>query len=127
MVNRQTCAAFRFLFAVTLGCIFMNHRGKQAYKHDRRVNRVFACSARADARRLSPCPSTDSTSVTNEKELRREILRCDVGARRTIVFKMTELHLETTLSIESEGICLEGARNGTVVHCPPHGSAMVVR
>ena len=64
--------------------------------------------------------------MTSEKELRQEILRRDVGAR-TIVLNMTELRLENTLSIESTGICLEGTRGWTVVHCPPDASAVVVK
>ena len=66
-------------------------------------------------------------SVTTERELRRELRRAEGGGK--IVLNATEWKLEETLEIDSSEICLEGAINGVVVHCPPDekGSAVVVR
>ena len=69
----------------------------------------------------------DGISVTTEGELRRELRRAEGGGR--IVLSATEWKLDETVEIASREVCLEGATNGVVVHCPPDekGSAVVVR
>ena len=80
-----------------------------------------------DESRESPCRGLNGVSVTTEEELRRELLRAESGGK--IVLNATEWKLEETLEIASREVCLEGATNGVVVHCPPDekGSAVVVR
>ena len=69
----------------------------------------------------------DVVSVATERELRRELRRTESG--RKIILDATEWKLEETLEIASSEVCLEGATNGVVIHCPPDekGSAVVVR
>ena len=80
-----------------------------------------------DESRESPCRGLNGVSVTTEGELRRELRRAGGGGK--IVLNATEWKLEETVEIDSSEICLEGATNGVVVHCPSDekGSAVVVR